>query len=454
MPSRLGKHPQASLNMIQTYSSPIADEVHHHNRNLLHHLNHSEQRYPTPASEPSHRDNRTATSSTSTTGDVEGENEGMDCDAESDNKEADDDHEDDIAPSDSAIILGTSQAGHKNAERTASLMTAGQKRKRSASVEGEDLTTAGSEDAKRNEKSERVEEISDADDYAGVDLISDSEEAERTIEKREESYIIASEEGRWDRAGPALDLSPEDWHLNSRNTCDIDDDLFRPDETSYFDEYYRTDSNTLSNISDPDYPPVNLRDQILPPRIYEGRRRVRFADPQTLPINLPFEDGLDSPQNEQSRSYHREEDQTSNSQRGNFPQDVGNESKFLQKTRRSSKIGPKTRQDGRVGVSTLDQSLEASYGSSSGYDCKTVHQQTAFFTMLTSHVFQLTMGKPRRKRKSRHIGPNYCGDGLRNHHCVISDRRHSRLCPGLLKEGNARALLWVLGSPPRRSQAF
>lgn len=441
--------------MTRTYSSATAHEAHHYNRNLLHHLNHSEQRYPTPISEPSHVDNRTGTSSTSTTEDVEGNNEGRDCDAESDNKEADDEHEDDIAPSDSAIILGTSQAGHTTAERTGFLNSAGQKRKRSVSLEGENSTTAGREDAKRYEKSERAEEVSDADDYAGVDLISDSEEVECAMEQLEESHIIASEEDRLDRFSPTLDLFPEDWHTNSRNTCDIDDDLFHPDETPYFDEeYYRTDSNTLSNISDLDYPPVNIRDQSFPPLIHDRRRRVRFADSQSLAKNLSVDDGLESPRYEQSRLYYREKHQTSNPPRGNFPQDVSDVSKFPRKTGLGSKIGPKKRQDGRIGTGTLDQSFEGSYGSSSGYDCKIVHHQTAFITMLISHVCQLTMGKPPRKRKSRHIGPNCCCDGPRNHHCVIiSDRRFPKLCPGLLKQGNAKAHLWVLGSLPRRNQA-
>ena len=397
--------------MTRTYSSATAHEAHHYNRNLLNHLNHSEQRYPTPVSEPSQVDNRTATSSTSTTEDIEGNNEGRDCDAESDNKEADDEHEDDIAPSDSAIILGTSQAGHTTAERTGSLNSAGQKRKRSVSLEGENLSPAGFEDAKRDEKSERAEEVSDADDYAGVDLISDSEEVEYNLEKLEESHIIASEEGRWDRLSPTLDLFPEDWHTNSRNTCDIDDALFLPDETPYFDEeYHRTDSNTLSNLSDLDYPIVNIRDQSLLPLLHDGRRRVRFADSQSLLKNLSVDDGLEPPR-------------------------------------------PKKRQVGRVGISTLDQSSEGSYGSSSGYDCKIMHHQTAFITMLTSHVAQLTMEKPRRKRTARHIGLNYCCDGPRYHHCAISDRRFPKLFPGLLKEGNAQALLWVLGSLPRRNQA-
>lgn len=422
IPSRLGKHPQASWNMTQPYSSSTAHEAHHHNRNLLQHLDQSEQRYPTPASGSSHVDNQTATSSTSITGDVDGKNDGGSCDAESDNKEADGEHEDDIAPSDSAIIFGNSQAGHTHAERTDSLTTVVQKRKRSVSLERENLAAAGPEESNRDEKSEEAEETSDPDDYAGVDLISDSEEVECTIEKLEENLIIASEEDHWDRLGPILGLSPEDWHTNSWNMCDIGDDIFHQDETPYFDEeYHRTDSIALSNISDHDHPHVIVRDQSSPSPIPDGRR-VRFADPQSLAKNLSVNDGLESPRDEQSKSYHREENQTLNPRRVNSLQVLSNGFKSPHKTRHSSQIGPRKRQDGRIRISTLDQKFEGSYGSSSGYDCKIVHYRMPIFTILTSHFFQLIMGKPRRKRNYGHSGPNpYC-DGPRNHHCVISDR--------------------------------
>ena len=444
MPSRLGKHPQVSLSMIQPCSSSTAHDAHDHNRNLLHHHNHSEQRYPIPTPGPSHADNRTATSSTSVTGDVEGKTDGGGCDAESDNKEADDEHEDDVAPSDTAIVLGDGQAGHTRAERTGSLTLAGQKRKRSVSLEGEKLATAGPKDSKPDEKLEEAEEISDADDYAGVDLISDSEEVECAIEELEESDIIASEEGRWNRFTPTLDLSPENWYYDSLGY----------DDTPYFDEEYRrTDSITLSNNSELDNPTVIVRDQSSPPCAHDGRRRVRFADSQSLPRSSSVDDELESPQNKQSTSYHWKEGQTSNLRQFKVSQDDGNRCGFLRKTRRNSQVGPKRRQDGRVGISPLDQSFEGSCGSSSGYDCKIVRRSTAIFTMLTSHVSQPILGKPQRKRKSCHIGPKHCCDGPRDQNCVINDPRHPKLCTRLPKEGNVQALFWVLGFLLRRNQS-
>lgn len=365
-----------SRSMIQPCSSSTAHEAHDHNRNLLHHLNHSEQRYPIPSPAPSQADSRTANSSTSVTGGDEGKTDGGGCDAESDSKETDDEHEDDVAPSDSAIIVDDSQAGHTHAERTSPPTRAGQKRKRSVSLEGEDLAAVGPAVLEPEEKADEADEaegISDADDYAGVDLISDSEERECTIEKLEERLIIASEEGRRDSLIPALDLSSEAWHGDSFNIWGMNSESFFNGDLDFFgEEYGQTDPVAFSNNTELDHPTVVVRDQTSPPHICNGRR-VRFADSQSLSRISSVDDGSESPQDKQSRPYCREEDKPSNSRRRKTSHDIGNGFELLQKNSRNSRARPKNRQDGRVEITPLDQSFEGSYGNSSGYDCKNVH---------------------------------------------------------------------------------
>lgn len=363
-----------SLSMIRAHSSSTAREAQDHNRNLLHLLNHSEKRYPMPTPAPSQTDNRTANSMASVTEGDEGKNDGGGCDTEADNKESDDEHEDDVAPSDSAIILDDSQAGHTHEERAGVSTKAGHKRKRSVSFEGENLAIARPNDLKRAQKVEAAEEVSDTDDYAAVDLISDSEEVDGTIEKLEERLIIASEERRWDNLTSEGDIV-RSWDTNGWDMSGIDDGSTEPCiNISFFEEEYgRTNSDAFSNDAELYNPTVVVRDQSPPPRKCNGRRQDRFADPQSLPHALSIDDASGSSQEMRSTPYHWGEDKTLDPRRGKIFEGVGNGHGFPQNDSRNSQVGVKNRRNGRVGIGLINQLFDGSYGSSSGYDSKFVH---------------------------------------------------------------------------------
>lgn len=366
---------------MQPYSPSPAREGHDHNRNLFHRLHHSEQRYPIPAPAPSQTDGRTANSSISGTGGDEGKSDGGGADAESDCKESDDDHEDDVAPSDSAIILDDrqaghtqeeragpqtvtgqkrrrsvspegghleSQAGHTHEERAGPQIMTGQKRIRSASPEGEDSTSTGQNELRRAEKVDVAEDISDADDYAGVDQISDFEEVEDdNIEQFEEGVIIASEDGGLDDFFPALDHSPKVPLVNRLGGFFIGDGQNHPSETPYFDqEYYRSGYNTADD-AELHNPTVIGCNQGPPPLTYSERRLVRF-ELRSLSDSSPINDEAKFFQNAQFRSYRLETE------------------------------GPKSRQR----TTSVDKSVEGRYESLSGYDSKITHLRTASFAML------------------------------------------------------------------------
>ena len=369
MPTRLEKNAQVSLSMIQPHSPLIAHEAHDHNHNLLYRLNHSEQRYPIPTPASSQSDNRTASASTSMTGADEGKNDGGGCDAESDNKETDDEHEDDVAPSDSANILGDDQAGHTHEER------ARQKRKRSGSLQRENLATKGPSGLERSEMVEEAEEISDADDYAGVDLISDSEEVDGSIEKLEESIIIASEESRWDNLTPAPDFSPRDWNPNGWDIFALGGDPFFADTNvnQFNEEYGRTGSLIFSDDAALHNSTVIVRDQSPLASTRSGHRQVRFADSLSLPHGSSLDKGSGSSPDIPSSSYRRVDDRTLNPQRGKISKGVRKGCGFSQKNSRNSQVGPKKHQNRRGGISPLDLSFGGSDSSSSGYDSKIVH---------------------------------------------------------------------------------
>lgn len=364
MPNNLGKHPQVSMSVIQSYSSPTGHKAPDHDHNLLHRPNHSDQRCPIPAPPPSQTDKGTANSLISLTGGEEGKNNGGGSDAESDKKDTDDEDEDEdgVAPSESAIILDDSQAGHKHEERACSRTIAGQKRKRSVSLEGETLANAEAEDVKRTRKAEEAIENSDADDYAGVDLISDSEEVDCSIEKLEEGHIIASEEDRRDDLDLALGFSPEDWY-----EFDMHSGLVFPDYHYLEGQYSRTDPVTLSNEVELYNSTVIVRDQSPPPRTSNGRRRVRFAD---LPHGLPSGDGSETSQDMQSSSYRWEKDKTPNTRRGKIVEGDDDECGSPQKNSRKSQVEPKPSQKRRVRSNSFDENFEGSCGSSSGYESK------------------------------------------------------------------------------------
>ena len=201
--------------------------------------------------------------------------------AEADRDKDDEGDGDAMASSDTAIASNGDQTGHKMGTKQRS--ATGEKRKYSSDkfgggkqrVRGRKALKSTTQFATGNVESD------DDDDYNGVDLISDSEEEEPTVEQLEEKVIIESEE-EYDsncRAPPVLPSisSDEGW-----NGFDLEGDLFLSD-VPYFDEQIgRTDSSILaeeieiynSTSFSQSFFDINVE---LPPRI-APIRRVRFAE--------------------------------------------------------------------------------------------------------------------------------------------------------------------------------
>lgn len=357
--------------MISAYSSPTGHETLDNNQNLLHRPSPSDQRCPVPT--PPKKDRRTPDSLTGITAGEEGRNGGGSDAAEAENKEADDDDEDGIAPSDSAIILDDNQAGHTPKERAASLRAPGQKRKRSIALEGEASNAAEVKAEKRIRTVDEIEEWSDADDYAGVDTISDFDEVDRSVEEIEEMMIIASEENTLDnRNYPLSHFSHRLGRINHNgDPCLFESEEqnspFNPHTPPHEGEYY--------------YSSNSVRDQTPPLRVSDGRRRVHFAEP----VNDIFSEDLSEFLPEMLSSPSTREDERSGTPRGKIAEGGEDKRKCAPKTSRTSRVESQTR---HVWSNSCNGSLEGSSGSSSGYESKTTNYEMATPGVLILHVFR------------------------------------------------------------------
>lgn len=133
---------------------------------------------------------------------------------------------------------------------------------------------------------------SDDEDYAGVDLISDSEEEEPGVEQLEEKMIIDSidteeEKGLFEGGSMFPPLrsgsSDEVWE-----GFDLGDGLFLSDAPFFDDQIGHADLSGLANETDM-FNSATFLDNV-PLSAFPETRRVRFAEPLVPARNLSFTD--------------------------------------------------------------------------------------------------------------------------------------------------------------------
>ena len=170
-------------------------------------------------------------------------------------------------PAHTSSITG-SQAGSVHGMRDLRGGIVGQKRRRQPESSDEETVTTRFKLARAKRELDQAKTKSDDEDYAGVDLISDSEEIDRTLEQIEEKIIIDSEEedGVFSTSNPFF---ISDW-----GDLDAMDDQFSISNVSLFEEQIHRAGHTESDAV---LEPTAVLDEISlsnPP----PRRRVRFAD--------------------------------------------------------------------------------------------------------------------------------------------------------------------------------
>lgn len=285
MPLDSGKGSTISLGMIQAHSSSTGHRNSGNSHQLLNRPNHVDQ--PCPMPPPSTKDRYTVSSRTSVTGSDEEGRDGSGSDtATADQKDAEDEEEDGVAPSDSAIILDDHQAGHTREENADSLTAVGQKRRHSLSPEEEAPPATKIKTAKCDREIQERQEMSDDDDYTGVDLISDSDEVDLSAEHLEESLVIASQ-------GVMLDDRNAQWMDSSHNwgSFDCDGSLFLTNTPYFAEQYSLSDPIALANEAGFETPTSVVDENTALSRTSNKRRRVRFADPVS-PLGEAFDDRL------------------------------------------------------------------------------------------------------------------------------------------------------------------
>lgn len=198
--------------------------------------------------------------------------------AEMDELGEDDGDEDGIAPSGCTIGEDGKQAGHTNEK--SNQQPNGTREKRKRHTDSLDDKPKPTKALKRTRGTKGSDGNSDDDDYAGVDLISDSEEEEPRVEQLEERMIIDSEEEYTKTMesmimpSTYLNDSCDDW-----GGFDLTHGLFLSD-VAYFDEQIgRSDPATLADEIEI-FNATSFFDEIAPPpRIAQEQRRVRFVEP-------------------------------------------------------------------------------------------------------------------------------------------------------------------------------
>ena len=226
-------------------------------------------------------------SASSVTSSIDGADGNEDDGAEEDPDEDDNGDADEMAPSDAAIASNGHQTGPIIGRSLKHNPSSGEKQKHSLDNIGNKK-----ERARRRKASKSIGQVEDEnagfdddDDYHGVDLISDSEEEEPTVEQLEEKVIIESEE-EYDsncRTPPVLpSISSDGWP-----GFELEGNLFLSD-VPYFDEQIgRTDPSILAEeieIFNTTNFSQGFCDIEVPPRL-TPERRVRFAEDVEEPDN-------------------------------------------------------------------------------------------------------------------------------------------------------------------------
>ena len=379
---------------------------------------------PTQMQLGSSKSGSSAVSITSSNEDVEGS--GSDgAEADQDEDDDDDDDADERAPSDAANASKGDQTGHKTGTALRSGACTGGEWKSSPHAKGDNKLRA-----RRRRVSNSTSQMhdqnaeSDDDDYNGVDLISDSEEEEPTVEQLEEKVIIESEE-EYDsncRTPPVLaNISSDGWA-----GFDLEGDLFLSD-VPYFDEQIgRTDPSILAEeigIFNSTSFPQSLYDVELPPRLTPPRR-VRFA-----------EDVL-----EPDTSSVFASDKVGNSTEGNGPHGLTN----------GEEGGTSKNHDAE------DEDTDSSSGRSSGYESGYCVGLCDRFCKTNNMCFQLILARRPRKKMFQHLQPhgrNHFSVVHPCHHSMGTGRQHQRRGEGslLLHPAIAGAQPWVHGWPTQRN---
>ena len=303
------------------------------------------------------------------------EADGSDSDgAEADLDDDDEEDADEMAPSDTIIQNSEDQTGHKIEMGMESIANIGEPHKCSPDNTANEERRASRRKAPKSTRQMKGKNAdSDEDDYNGVDLISDSEEEEPTVEQLEEKVIIESEE-EYDgscKTPPILpSISSDGW-----TGFDLEGDLFLSD-VPYFDEQIgRTDPSILAEeieIFNSTSFSQGFYDVELPPRLTPPRR-VRFAE--------------DVQKSDKSSAVVSDMEQNHNQGYGSFGLDDGQEGA------------------GSANQNSEDDDADSSSGRSSGYESGSCVRLYSWLCNANNVCFQLILARRPRKKMSRHLQP-------------------------------------------------
>ena len=209
------------------------------------------------------------------------ETEGGDSSTEGD---ADEDEEEDgaiepeeVAPSAKAVKNCGFRTGRKLFDHVPRNVTSGTKRACSTSSDEVEKTRRPKKVTKFTKRDFALALPSDDEDYNGVDLISDSDEEEPTLEKFEEQMIIDSEEENVEGFVSRLMPGAAPGALfNGWQDSALDDGLFLSDVPFFDEQIGRADPQAFANAIDI-YSEISVGSHHFSPSPPPARR-VRFAD--------------------------------------------------------------------------------------------------------------------------------------------------------------------------------
>ena len=231
---------------------------------------------------------RSKVSSVSTSvSDLNGSAESGNEDGEAEASEEDDDNDDEeepeeCAPSDKARKKRSYQTGHIRRGRGKTVQATVRKRAWSGSSDDDVELARPTKAVKSVSRSANLVDESDDEDYNAVDLISDSDEGEPTVEKIEERMIIDSEEENDAAFVPrnnksrASSVSSDGWQ-----GFELEGSLFLSDMPFFDEQMGRLRADDLASENDlyNGNSIIELDHSPSPP----PTRRVRFADNDIIP---------------------------------------------------------------------------------------------------------------------------------------------------------------------------